>query len=290
MSNTTRRQMFAAAGLSLAAFGLGTHVAARDRSSENENLPDFSGTPKDVTQSGGWKYLPTDAKKAADDSYDFFKDGACHYASFRAIVTNVAHALSATGIESDAALARTYLAFPFYMMVYGQAGLAYYGSLCGALNGCAAALSLFVPDVPEKFAMIQDLAVYYEETPLPIYIPKVDNYPGKMPPNAAKSILCHLSLDKWIKNSGTNLEGYTRVERCIRVTCDMVAKTVELLNEYHKDRQQTLAHLMPLLAETQSCVECHSDKHGRYDSISKMNCTECHSQPQEDRACLGDWK
>ena len=27
-----------------------------------------------------------------------------------------------------------------------------------------------------------------------------------------------------------------------------------------------------------------------YDSISKMNCTECHSQPQEDRTCLGDWK
>ena len=282
--------MFAAAGLSLATFGLGAHLAAKDRSPENESLPNFSGTPKEVTQLGGWKYLPVDAKKAADDSYDLFMDGACHYASFRAIVTNVAHALSATGIESDAMLARTYLAFPFYMMVYGQAGLAYYGSLCGALNGCAAALSLFVPDVPEKFAMIQDLAVYYEETPLPIYIPKVDNYPEKMPPNAAKSILCHLSLDKWIKSSGTNLEGYTRVERCIRITCDMVVRTVELLNEYHKDRPKTLTHLMPLLPETQSCVECHSDNRGRYDSISKMNCTECHSQPQEDRTCLGNWR
>ena len=156
MTNTTRRQMFATAGLSLAAFGLGTQIYGSD----SDQIPDFSGTPKEVTESGGWKYHPIDSKKAADDSYDLFMDGACHYASFRAIVTNVANALLSTGNEKDAALAKNYLAFPFYMMVYGQAGLAYYGSLCGALNGCAAALSLFVPNREDKFAMIKDLAVY----------------------------------------------------------------------------------------------------------------------------------
>lgn len=285
MSKSTRREILTTAGLSLAAFGLGTQITAQDTGVKTGTTFDFSGTPKEVTSSGGWKYLPIDPKKTADDSYDYFADGACHYASFRAIVTNVANALEKTGVESDTILARTYLAFPFYMMVYGQAGLAYYGSLCGALNGCAAALSLFVPDVKEKFAMVQDLCVYYEETPLPIYVPKVDNYPGKMPPNAAKSILCHLSLDKWIKSSGTNLEGYTRVERCIRITCDTVVKTVEILNKYHADRTKTVANLTPLLPETQSCLECHFDDRGRYDSISKMNCTECHSQPREDRSC-----
>lgn len=277
--------MLAVTGMSLTAFGLGTQIPAKAAPSDKTDLPDFSGTPKEVTLGGGWKYLPIDPKKTADDSYDLFKDGACHYASFRAIVTNVADALLLTGKENDAILAQTYLAFPFYMMVYGQAGLAYYGSLCGALNGCAAALSVFVPDVKDKFALIQDLAVYYEETPMPIYVPKVDNYPEKMPPNAAKSILCHLSLDKWIKSSGTNLKGYTRVERCIRITCDMVIRTVELLNKYHAVRPEAMTALTPLLPETQSCIQCHFDDRGRYDSISKMNCTECHPKPDDNRSC-----
>ncbi len=275
--------MLAATGVSLAAFGLGTQVAAD--SPKNQPL-DFSGKPKEITPSnGGWKYHPIDPRKAADDSYAWFGDGACHYSSFRAIVTNVAEALLATGNDNDAVLARNYLAFPFYMMVYGQAGLAFYGSLCGAINGCAAAVSVFVPHVKDKFAMIQDLAVYHEETPLPIYVPKVDKYPGKMPPNAAKSILCHLSLDQWVKNSGTTLEGHTRVERCIRVTSDMVMRTVEILNAYHADRTKAVAAVTPLLPETQSCIQCHSNDRGRYDSISKMNCAECHPQPKAERSC-----
>ena len=285
MRNTTRRQLLTTAGLSLAAFGVGTQGGAKDTSGE-KNVLDFSGTPKEITESdGGWKYLPIDPQKAADDSYVMFKDGACHYSSFRAIVTNVAHALLATGNEKDMVLAKNYLAFPFYMMVYGQAGLAFYGSLCGALNGCAAALSVFVPNKEDKFAMIQDLAVYYEETPLPIYVPTIDNYPGRMPPNPAKSVLCHLSLDKWIKNSKTTLEGYTRVERCIRVTSDMVIRTVKLLNEYHTASPKANTGLLPLLPETQSCIECHSDRQGRYDSLTKMNCTDCHSQPKPGKSC-----
>jgi len=283
MTNTTRRQLLTTAGLSLAAFGLGTQVRADD----STPLPDFSGTPKEITESrSGWKYRPIDARKTADNSYALFAEGACHYASFRAIVTNVAHALLTTGNENDALLAKNYLAFPFYMMVYGQAGLAYYGSLCGAINGCAAALSLFVPNKENKFAMIRDLAVYYEEMPMPIYVPQVDHYPGKMPPSTAKSILCHLSLDQWIKSSNTTLEGYARVERCIRVTCDMVIKTVKLLNEYHADSTKALATVTPLSTETQSCVQCHTFDQGRYDSLAKMNCTTCHSEPQTDRSCL----
>ena len=275
----TRRNLLLSAGASLVALDIGSHVFAQ---AQPQNL-DFSAPPQDIAQfGGGWKYAPIDPQKAADDSYTLFAEGACHYASFRAIVTNVAHALP----EQDAEYAKTYLAFPFYMMVYGQAGLAFYGSLCGALNGCCAAISVFVPNKDDKFSLIQELSLYYENTPLPIYVPKEDKYPGKMPPNPAKSVLCHISLDNWIKSSGTTLEGYTRVERCIRLTCDTVAKTVDLLNQYHASRKKTVAALMPLLPETQSCMQCHSDKTGRYDSLAKMDCAVCHPQPAVERSCL----
>jgi len=284
--------MLVTAGLSLAAFGAGTQVRGR-AASNNGNLPDFSGTPKEITESGGgWKYLPIDPQKAADDSYYYFADGACHYSSFRAIVTNVAKALLATGNKDDAMLAEHYLAFPFYMMVYGQAGLAFYGSLCGAINGCAAAISVFVPDRTDKFTMIQDINVYHEVTPLPIYAPKIDPccgtgnmFLGEMPKTVANSILCHPTLDKWVKGTDYTFEGSARAERCNRLTSDIVIRTVRLLNEYHSVHPKKNENLMSLTPETQSCVECHSHAQGRYDVLTKMSCATCHSEPPTDRLC-----
>jgi len=277
--------MLVTAGLSLAAFGAGMQIKGQSVSNER-NLPNFSGTPKEITESDtGWKYLPVDPQKAADDSYIYFADGACHYSSFRAIVTNVAKALLATGNKDDATLAEHYLAFPFYMMVYGQAGLAFYGSLCGAINGCAAAISVFVPDRTDKFALIQDINVYHEETPLPIYVPKDDKYPGKMPPTVAKSILCHPTLAQWAKGSGYTFESPARAERCNRLTCDMVIKTVKLLNEYHEVHPMKVDNHMSLSSETQSCVQCHSPAQGRFDALTKMSCTACHTQPPTNELC-----
>ena len=291
MTNTTRRQMLITAGMSLAAFGAGTQV--NGKTTAEGTVLDFSGIPAEIMESeGGWKYLPIDPKKAADDSYALFMEGACHYASFRAIVTNVAQTLLATGNEKDAMYARNYLTFPFYMMVYGQAGLAFYGSLCGAVNGCAAALSVFVPNREDKFAMLRDLAVYHEETPLPIYVPRGTDS-EKIMPNPAKSILCHVALKNWANSNKATVD--QRVERCKRLTSDMVIRTVELLNEYHTARQKAdadvknFAPLMSLAAltpETQSCVECHSLSQSRNTGvIGRMNCTTCHSDIDMGSEC-----
>ena len=285
----TRREIVMGAGLLPAAFlssEMMTAQAEQGNSSSKGAVPfDFSKPPVKVAgENCGWKYVSIDPRKTADDAYHLFAEGACHYASFRAIITNVARALPA----EDSALAQYYLSFPFYMMVYGQAGLAYYGSLCGALNGCGAALSLFVPRVADKFAMIQELAVFYETASLPVYIPQEDKYLNDMPANVSGSILCHVSLDRWMKNSGRKLEGPWRVERCNRLTCDVVMKTVELLNRYHSASKMELEKggmFAPLLPETQSCLQCHSDEGTRKDSLGKMNCTDCHPVPASDRKC-----
>ena len=270
--------MLITAGMSLAAFGAGTQVRGTETSDEGK-LRDFSAIPLEITEAGsGWKYHPIDPKKAADDSYAMFADGACHYSSFRSIVTNVAQALMATGDATNVQLARNYLAFPFYMMVYGQGGIAYYGSLCGAVNGCAAAISVFVPDRTDKYALIQDLCVYSEETALPIYVPKEDKHPG-MPRGIAKSVVCHLSLANWAAAGEKTLEDPMWVERCMRLTSDLVIRTIELLNAYHADRPKAIESRRALMSETQSCMECHTHNQGRFDSFGKMNCTACHTHP-----------
>jgi hypothetical protein len=159
-----------------------------------------------------------------------------------------------------------------------------YGSLCGAINGCSAAISAFVPDVKDKFALIQDLCVYNEETTLPIYVPKEDKHPD-MTTYKAKSVLCHVSLANWMTAGDTTLEKPVWVERCIRLTSDLVTRTVELLNAYHADHPKTLAGILSLTAETQSCMECHTHDKERYDSLAKMNCTTCHSDIDAGSEC-----
>jgi hypothetical protein len=67
-----------------------------------------------------------------------------------------------------------------------------------------------------------------------------------------------------------------RLERCRRMTADLAAKTVELLNQ-NLDKTATSVGLAP---QVQSCLECH-DKKSRADAWVKMNCGTCHSFPDK---------
>ena len=50
--------------------------------------------------------------------------------------------------------------------------------------------------------------------------------------SVSDSPLCHASNAKWISRSGFGLASAERKERCARLTADVAAKAVELLNAY----------------------------------------------------------
>ncbi|MCL2306564.1 MAG: C-GCAxxG-C-C family protein [Planctomycetaceae bacterium] len=107
-----------------------------------------------------WQYAKIDPVKAADLAYEIYPNGACMYAIVRSIVASVAESLRADNPLAAAVM----MEFPFDMMKYGGGGIGGTGSTCGAFNGAAAVLGLFVKDAAMRSAMIQELCTYYEQT------------------------------------------------------------------------------------------------------------------------------
>jgi hypothetical protein len=124
-----------------------------------------------------------------------------------------------------------YGSFPLGMMRYGAGGVAGLGSLCGAVNGAAATLALFVKDPEIQKRITRDLADWYQETELPLYVPKGKPDAAAMPRAVTRSLLCKDSIAAWIKVSGSASASRKRPERCRRLSADMARRTVELVND-----------------------------------------------------------
>jgi hypothetical protein len=220
-----------------------------------------------------WQYARIDPVKAADLSYEIYPNGACMYAAVRALIATVADAKRLVTPMS----ATMMMEFPFHMMGYGHGGIGATGSACGAINGGAAIIGLFVKDAITRDAMIQELCVYYEQTELPKYKPTNDEYPD-MATVKPESVLCHVSSTRWQKAASAPMFSPERANRCRRLTADIVTKTAELLNRYHTDHTCTFA---PLTQPTATCFDCHGRGGTQADTIVKMNCASCHQQGEQ---------
>ena len=220
-----------------------------------------------------WTYEPLDGKETAQRAYDLYSEGSCMYAAFRSIVSLVGEKRVAKHPGESA----QWNGFPYYMMKYGKGGVHDYGSLCGILNGCAAAISLFVPERKDAAVLTYALFHYYENTPLPVFMPTEPKF-GGIVQSRSESVLCHVSVTRWAIASDETAESPRRKERCKRLVGDLTAKTVEMLNSYFADKDKCLAS-GAAAAESPAghCVECHNPEGDQPQVNVKMNCTPCHS-------------
>lgn len=266
MPQVFRRQFLATAGtLGLGAVLGRASVAAQAAPSTVPDLTDV------------WRYVLLDPKKVAADAYRLYTEKHCMYATFKAVCINVAEEAR----SGNPPLADALDFFPYDMMKYGQGGCGGFGTLCGSLNGGAAAISLFIRDEPTAYAMVTELLCWYEKTALPIYKPM-----GKVnfvdEPNFVTSIslspLCHVSNTKWCNEAGEPVYSFPRKERCSRISADCATKVVEILNRHHREPTCTFAAIED---PAKSCVECHGPKQTVGNVLNNMNCYQCHDQPSE---------
>lgn len=158
---------------------------------------------------------------------------------------------------------------PLSMMRWGSGGVVGFGSLCGTLNGAAAAIGLIASNADAK-GFINDLMTWYSDTYLPIYAPAgSDPYTQSI----ANSNLCHASVTNWCLASGFASGSSERSERCARLSADVAGKAIELLN----------GSVAPGLGNPRDnntvCGQCHykgTDFAGGQYTRGKMNCTSCH--------------
>jgi hypothetical protein len=167
---------------------------------------------------GLWPYHKTDLHAAQEIAYRNHFKGGCCYAVFSGILAPLASQFG-----------DPYQSFPMKMMEYGMAGVGGYRSLCGSLNGGAAAIGLFFEGAIRE-SLIKQLFQWYENAELPIFKPERPiSTDAEIPRSTARSVLCLDSLGGWSKTSGFSW-GKEQRERCARMDADVVRKTAELLN------------------------------------------------------------
>lgn len=223
-----------------------------------------------------WPYKKLDPDSIAERAYKGYFSHHCMYASFEAIIGELADQVG-----------RPFSSFPFVMMEYGAGGVNGWGSLCGTLNGAAAAIQL-LSETPSE--LIDALYHWHQETPLPTTRPRLPadaqgNYPAseEVPSSTAGSILCHIAVSKWSQESGFGIHSPQKRQRCSQTAASVAKKTVELLNRQYGKKFSTIQKPSN---RDQKCVSCHQGLGSlRDNSQGKMRCTSCHTdlRPPHER-------
>ena len=162
---------------------------------------------------------------------------------------------------------------PTEMTKYGEGGVAGWATLCGALNGSAAAMNLVSKNYGE---VVNDLMDWYTKTALPIFQPSKPKLDVKVT-SVSGSPLCHVSVTEWCKASGAKAESPERAERCARLCASVAAQATDLLN---KQAAGTFKAAYAPAASVQQCGACHLKGGSLENARGKMNCVSCHEPHQ----------
>ncbi|TWT78780.1 Split-Soret cytochrome c precursor [Planctomycetes bacterium CA13] len=209
-----------------------------------------------------WSYRRLDPADVAERTYRIYPEGGCMYGVVGGVIGTLANKVG-----------EPFRSFPIDMMRFGDGGVGGCGSLCGVINGGSALIGMFHSEKPKekREAMIAELVVWYETTPLPQYEPEKPAWADDTPSSVSGSVLCHLSTGRWCETTGCEAFSMEKKERCRRLAADGAGKIVELLNR-DLDGERILGKLTP---QVQSCIDCHG-KEDMGNAMVKMNCGTCH--------------
>lgn len=223
-------------------------------------------------------YTELDVEAVRIKGHDaYFSGKGCSYGAFHAIVEQLREAIG-----------EPYISFPTEIMIYGHGGTVGWGTLCGALNGAAALMSL-VCDKATSDVLINELVGWYTQTAFPSDQSNEygvnqrygnNKYTQALPQNTCGSPLCHVSVSTWCNVSGFKVSNLERKERCGRLTGDVAARAVEILNAHFAGT--FTAEYTP--SETiAACMMCHGAN--VFDNVaSNLECKQCHGDPHSETA------
>lgn len=206
-----------------------------------------------------WKYVKLDPEVVRKKGYDLYHNGGCMYGAAAAIITSLQEKVG-----------YPYTMLPLDAYRYGAGGAGGWGTLCGAPNGAAAAMSLVLPNA-DIGKVVSELMGWYSEASLPTT--KHDSYAKftNQVQSVAGNPLCHASVSNWCAASKKKENSDERKNRCAKVTGDTAAQAVVLLNAYF---DKTFTPVFKISAESESCYNCHVTRMS--NTLTKMDCTPCH--------------
>ena len=225
-----------------------------------------------------WPYATLDPEAVRILGHDSFWSGnACCYAAFHAIIQSLREAVG-----------EPYTDLPTELMIYGHGGAAGWGTICGALNGSSAAISL-VCQKSDSDKLVHELNGWYTQAKFPSdesneyavnHTFTVNKFDQALPQNESGSPLCHVSVTEWCKAASHKVHDLERKERCARLAGDVAAQAVRILNDHFSGQFNSVYVPPPTI---KACMACHGSTMID-NSITKMECGQCHGDPHATSA------
>ena len=227
----------AAAGVALVGSGLGFLTSKAD--AQGASLPEYPWVQHFD------KPLDVEAIRAAGEA-NYFDGQGCAEAAFGAVLDGLGEPFSL---------------IPSQILNYGKGGGVGWGTLCGAINGAAAAVSLVFGRDQATTVIVNELMAWYSQPTLPLSA-DVNSVAGNP--------LCHASISNWCKASGK--KSSERGPRCAALTGDVAAQAALYMNEVLAG---TFVPVYEMSEETKECFDCHVGGMAD-DPLGKMDCKGCH--------------
>ncbi len=219
-----------------------------------------------------WPYATLDPEEVRILAHDSFWGGyACCAGAFHAIITKL-----------EETVGEPYVEFPTKMMIFGHGGGVGWGTICGALNGAAAAIAL-VCEKADSDALIHELNGWYTQEQFPSTISNTyatehtynnNDHDMVLAQGVCGSPLCHVSVTNWCNAADLGVYSSERKERCARLAGDVAAKGVELLNAHFANT--FVGEYVPPEAIA-SCLACHGGDGTVNNVTMKQDCIPCHT-------------
>jgi len=207
-------------------------------------------------------------RKAAYTNHKSVYPG-CGYCTSQTLIKAIGDALALEGATTN-----PWQQLPLGLYKFANGGVLGWGTICGALNGAIAVMTL----LGKQGAVGEPLLNYFSTAELPTnalvgWTPPGSSTPlAAIPATVSNSPLCHVSVSHWAAVAGVPISDPLKSERCVRLVADVVAKTAELLNISFSGGSVTWT-MPPAYAE---CYTCHTKPGVVPSEQGKMDCLECH--------------
>ncbi|MGE4274131.1 MAG: C-GCAxxG-C-C family (seleno)protein [Desulfitobacterium sp.] len=216
-----------------------------------------------------YPYVQLDPEKAKLDGYAGYGKSKCSYGVFEAVIGQLKDKVG-----------YPYTMVPTQVLGWGGTGGGGWATLCGALIGASTAIN-YTMEKKDADKVVSELFGWYCDFSFPEFTPapgKALEYDGIMEKSVAGSPLCHVSVSNWCDASGLKAESKARSERCARITADVAAKTVELLNQFHNKTFKVVYKN----ESVEDCMMCHGKGHSLENTRGLMDCDQCHTNVEPD--------
>lgn len=148
-----------------------------------------------------------------------------------------------------------------------RGGVAGWSSICGTIPPAQAAIGLIV-DTDVQMEMVNNLMGWFRKHPFPEYQPNME-----LPQVSSDSSLCHVQVTNWAHETGFDVGGPERSERCGGASADVARFVAQMLNDYADGVFEVTHEPSEVVGE---CMTCHSEL-----TRGRESCTTCHKPPIE---------